>query len=88
MKHNLMDLYPSDSTPYIAPMWVSFIQWALSDAGVVDGFRQDTGFRWAPGRTPIERMIDEATGAEWRFLEAFVPWANANLWGEVGEVEV
>jgi hypothetical protein len=38
--------------------------WPLSPA---------TGHTWTPGRTPIERMVDEATGADRAFLEVFGP---------------
>ena len=41
------------------------------------------GARLNPGRTPLDRMVDEATGADKAFLEAFAAWMNANVWGEV-----
>ena len=46
------------------------------------GFRAETGKTWEPGKTPIERMIDKATGSDFEFLKAFAEWHNENIWGE------
>jgi hypothetical protein len=50
---------------------------------MVEAFRADTGMQWTPGRTPLERLIDEATGADTAFLEAFAAWMNREIWGAV-----
>ena len=88
MPHDVMDLFPADTPPYMASAWVGCISWALGDPGTVAAFRRDTGVQWTPGATSIERMVDEATGAEWEFLKRFVRWANVNAWGPLdGEGE-
>jgi hypothetical protein len=63
--------------------WLGCIHWALGDAGSVAAFRQETGNNWRPGNTPIERMIDTASGVDREFLFAFIRWANENIWGPV-----
>ena len=42
----------------------------------------DTGDQFTVGRTPIERLVDKATGCDLAFLESFIRWANVqNVWG-------
>ena len=67
---------------YLHPAWFGCLHWALGNAEMVAAFREDTGHAWTPGRTPLDRMVDEATGADKAFLEAFAAWMNANVWGE------
>ena len=43
----------------------------------------ETGERWTPGRSPIERMIDEATDVQWMFVKSFTHWFNLNIWGDM-----
>ena len=79
-RDTLLDKYiPSDKLQAIA--WVDCLRWALSNDDVLAQFRQDTGNRWAPSRGVLDRMIDEATGADRGFIEAFVAWFNSNVWG-------
>jgi len=71
---------PPDKPQAIA--WVSCLRWALGNEDVLAQFRQDTGTRWVPGKGALDRMIDEATGADRAFIEAFAEWFNSNVWGE------
>lgn len=68
---------------YLHPAWLSCLSWAMTEPEILAAFRQDTGHAWAPGRTPLDRMVDEATGADKAFLEAFAAWMNVHVWGEV-----
>lgn len=61
--------------------FLSFVSWAIRDPEVVSAFRQATGNRWTPGIRPEERLIDQATGADRAFVEAFVTWIAENLFG-------
>jgi hypothetical protein len=70
------ELMPDDTPTYMAPAWLGCIRWALGKSDILAAFRADTGNTWEPGRTPIDRMIDEATGADREFITAFVKWAN------------
>ena len=74
-----LDKYiPADSLQAIA--WVSCLRWALSEDDLLAQFREDTGNRWEPGRGALDRMIDEAVGADAKFIEAFAEWFNDNVW--------
>lgn len=48
---------------------------------VVAAFRAETGNRWEPGKTGIDKMIDQATGADHQFIKAFIAWFNVAVWG-------
>jgi hypothetical protein len=63
--------------------WVSCLRWALGNADVMANYRAATGDEWTPGRFPIERIIDSATGRDGAFIVDFARWMNANIWGEV-----
>jgi hypothetical protein len=73
---------PENTPAYMFDAWVSCLHWALGEDDVIAAFRQDTGIRWTPGKTAIDRMIDGATGADEKFVLAFVDWFNANIWGD------
>jgi hypothetical protein len=78
---DLESLRPSDTPEYMTPAWLGCIHFALGNEGIVAEFRADTGEKWSPGATPLDRMIDEATGADRDFLVKFIEWANVNVWG-------
>lgn len=73
----------------MAAGWLGALRFALGREDILAAFRADTGNQWQPGQTPIDRMIDEATGAGADFFRAFLPWFNENVWGseDGGEVE-
>jgi hypothetical protein len=74
--------------PVMAAMWVSCLHWAIGYPVILAAFKADTGLSWTPARTPLDRMIDEATVADHAFIAAFVPWFDANVWGdELAEVD-
>lgn len=74
-------LMPADTPDYMAPAWAGCLAWAARDPGVIAAFRAETGNAWQPGRTPMERAVDEATGASDAFMQAFVAWFNRAVWG-------
>ena len=76
-------IQPPDNTPeYMHDAWASCVAWALSDPDIIAAFRADTGIQWQPGKSGIEQMIDKATGADRKFIAAFVEWHNENIWGD------
>lgn len=91
-----MSLHPllTDQGQFLAPYvprdmlmagpWFAHLQFCLGREDIMQAFRAETGCQWQPGRTPLERMIDDATGAHREMLVQFAAWVNANLWGEVG----
>lgn len=78
-------LMPEDTPDYMAPAWASAVEWAIGHEHVLAQFRNETGVSWKPGRTPLDQMIDKATGAERQFIESFVAWFNIAYWGHMGE---
>lgn len=80
-QRNVLQLMPADTPEYMAPAWLGCIHFALGEPEIVAAFRAATGNLWKPGRNGLDKAIDEATGADWEFIKAFVIWANANVWG-------
>jgi hypothetical protein len=79
-----MTIGPPASTPeQLFPAWASCLMWAVNDPDAIAAFREDTGCKFQPARNGLDRMIDEATGAEAAFVKAFVEWFNSNVWGEI-----
>lgn len=75
----LADLIP----PLMAPAWYGSLRFALGRDDIMAAFREATGNQWKPARTPLDSMIDDATGASLAFIRAFAKWHNENIWGEV-----
>jgi hypothetical protein len=80
---NISDLVPSDTPDYMVPAWLDCIRWASSEPDILEAFKRDTGLNWIPPSHPLDRAIDEATGATEHFLEAFIKWTNVNVWGPI-----
>lgn len=78
---SILDLKPIDTPDYMTQAWIDFIRWASGTPALVSQFQHETGNYWQPGRTPIEQMIDEATGADRLFCVEFVKWLNTEIWG-------
>lgn len=76
-------LVPSDTPEYMLSAWASCMTWALGHEEIMAAFRADTGNQWQPGRSPLDKMIDNATGAKEKFITDFVNWANINVWGKI-----
>lgn len=79
----LSDLYPADTPAYMLDAWLCSISWSLGVPEVLAEFRADTGNNWQPASSPIEEMIDRATGVDRDFIEAFIKWHNVNIWGPI-----
>lgn len=61
--------------------WAAFVEWAAAEQEIRAAFTAETGLPFlAPPETPIEAMIDTATGADGN-AEAFVEWVTRNHWG-------
>lgn len=74
---------PTD--PIMRFMWCGSIQFAIGEKKILDAFRKETGLAYSPPKSPLEKMIDDATGFNQQaeeFFVAFAKWHNANIWGE------
>lgn len=76
-------LMPADTPDFMAPAWASCMSWAIVQPNVLAAFRAETGNTWTPGKTGLEQAIDSASGADRAFMEAFITWANVNVWGPI-----
>jgi hypothetical protein len=82
-----MNIYPiqppADVPKYAWPAWFDCLLWALYEPEIRNKFTADSGISYSPPKSGLEAVIDEASGfdpAE-KFIMAFVPWFNANIWG-------
>lgn len=85
---DIATMMPSDTPPIMFQAWLDCLRWAIGEPEIVAKFRAETGTTWTPGKTPLDRMIDDAGGAERGFVEAFVKWFNVNVWGPVDGPEL
>jgi hypothetical protein len=54
--------------------YVDFMRYAAGDQETMTAFIEQTGIKFTPARSPIESMIDKATGADKTAFEAFANW--------------
>ena len=80
------------STPYgedyMAPAWVGFLKFCITEQGCRDLFKADTGIDilGVVTATGIKAQIDKATGYQADAIAKFADWVTVNLWGtEVGK---
>lgn len=66
--------------------WIGLLVWASEKEDIVEDFKRDTGkdIKSFLNRTPIIRMIDEATGYDKDVVIAWADWVTENLWGIEG----
>ena len=69
--------------PIMAAAWLSACQVGFERPEIRALFEADRGRPLSsPPKTPIEAMIDQATGAARAEAEEFVEWFNREVWGE------
>jgi hypothetical protein len=62
--------------------WRDFILFAFAEEDIRIAFTRATGVPLPlPAATPVQAMVDAATGAGGDVLEQFVEWVTRNLWG-------
>lgn len=72
---------PADTPDFMAQAWVDCLRWASSSPEIIERFQKETGVRVRPIRSPLDAMIDNATGYNRDCFEKFVAWFNENIWG-------
>ena len=75
---DVMALAPAN--PLMRMAWVDCLRWAVTEPGILDGFRADTGVKVAAD--VIGRMIDTQTGYDAVVARRFVEWFNETVWGD------
>lgn len=74
--------YPDN--PVMAVAFVGFIRWAMCEPEVLDHFNHATGIMpwWTQSMSPLDVLIDQASGYEADVVNKFVDWLVENYWGE------
>ncbi len=73
----------SDASVSKSFAWRDCLTWAIAEPQVLAEYTRDTGATIMPAPTsPIERMVDDATGAQRKSVEDFMAWFNVNIWGD------
>lgn len=79
--------------PLMLAAWKGCIAWAAQEPEVLTRFISESGIQFKPPapRSPIDRMIDSATGRDGsagaipenaHVFAAFADWVTINWWGE------
>ena len=76
-------MMPADTPEYMAPAWLGCLSFASRQPEILAWFHDATGMPTTLGGSPIEQMIDEATGYDKKVITAFVQFVNANIWGPI-----
>lgn len=61
--------------------WRDFLVFAIQEPGVIKQYEQATGKKFNLARTPLDVMIDKATGYEDSMVADFVRWVTINHYG-------
>lgn len=61
--------------------WRDFINFAAREPGIIAQFNAETGGNYGASVTPIEAMIDDATGKLAKDTSEFVLWVTERHWG-------
>lgn len=80
VRSQVEDLAPRNEIMQV--LWVGALQFSISHKPTMQAFSEETGLHYTAPRNGLDRMIDEATGADSAFLLAFIRWFNVNVWGE------
>lgn len=74
-------LIPPD--PLMQGPWHGSVLYALSQPDALAAFTAETGVAVPRSRTPLDALIDDATGRHRAFVLAFLKWHNDAIWGDV-----
>lgn len=66
--------------PLMEGVFFDFVMFAWSADDFVKAFERDSGYRLP--RSPLETLIDQATGHGDAMAVAFIEWLIRNHWGE------
>ena len=66
---------------YMYPAFIGCVRWALGEPEIMDAYRRETGDNWMPPAILIDKLIDEAAGADFAFCQRFSDWVEENVFG-------
>jgi hypothetical protein len=68
--------------PVMEIMFGQFVMWAFSEPEFRKAFEDHSGMKLPGNSSPLEAMIDKATGFQDAVLHAFIEWCIKEHWGE------
>ena len=70
--------------------FLGLCHYLLTQPEALEQFRIDTGhdFNHLQGRSPLDKMIDQATGRDAELFAAWGDWVAVNAWGVEGQEEL
>jgi hypothetical protein len=78
---DILSLKPEDTPDYMTDAWLGFILFAGGETLICEQFKKDTGLTFQAATSPLDQMIDKATGHDEHLIREFVLWVNKALWG-------
>ncbi len=80
---SLRDAKMTAPDPLTEAAWFGFIRWAIGHPEIRARFQTETGLSLdsLDRRSPIEAMVDKATGYRDDAIGRFVEWATREIWG-------
>jgi hypothetical protein len=82
---DILSLLPKDTPDYMTDAWLGFVLFAAGEVQVCEQFKKDTGLVFKAATSPLDQMIDKATGHDEHLIREFVLWINKTLWGPINE---
>ena len=73
---------PTNTPSYMWPAWCGSLYWAIGEPDIRAAFEKDSGLHYSEPTSPIESMIDDATGYPQKYIEAFAEWHDKHVWGD------
>lgn len=80
-------------TPYGHPMmdaaFLAFCVWLIGKPETKTQFKNDTGYdlETLMGLTPLDKLINDATGKTADVIGAYFDWVAVNHWGLEGDID-
>lgn len=68
--------------PTMAQAYIDFGLWAIGQQDFLLSFERETGLKYVPPKTGLDRLIDDASGTPRIIIGKFLDWLTVNHWGE------
>ncbi len=73
-------VYPD--SPFHAIAWRDCLAWAIENPEIRTAFMAETRIAFPnSAQTPIDHMVDAATGRDEFVIQRFIEWFNRMIWG-------
>ena len=71
-------------------MWATLCEFMLEKPGAIDAFERETGLKMRSlvPRSPMDALVDQASGYRDTVMAAWCDWVTKNCWGEKGKANL